>query len=57
MLDKKIIENVDGQNLFNLNDLYRFYFDSETIADNMLRKWKTEPGDPFDVSVALVEKV
>ena len=57
MLDQKIIENVEGKTLFNLNDLYRFYFDSETIADNMLRKWKTEPGDPLAVSVALVEKV
>lgn len=40
MLDQKIIENVEGKPLFNLNDLYRFYFDSDDIAENMLRTWK-----------------
>ena len=54
MLDQKIIESVEGNFVFNRKNLYRFYFDSDNIADNMIRKWKTEPGDPLDVSVALV---
>lgn len=57
MLDQKIIENVEGKSLFNLNDLYKFYFDSDNIADNMLRTWKTEVGEPLAVSISLVEKV
>ena len=57
MLNQKTIENVEGRALFNFKNLYRFYFDSDNIADNMLKNWKAEPGDPLDVSIALVEKV
>ena len=58
MLDQKIIENVDGNNQFKLEDLYRFYFDSDNVADNMIRTcWKMEPGEALTVSVNLVQKI
>jgi len=47
---------LEGKTDFSLNDLYRFYFDSETIADNMLRTWQDEPGEALSVSIQLVEK-
>lgn len=55
MIDQKIIENVEGNAVFNPNDIYRFYFDSDTVAENMFRTcWKAEPGEPLSVSIALV---
>lgn len=58
MLDQKIIENVDGNTQFNLSKLYRFYFDSDTVAENMFRTcWKTEPDEPLTVSINLVTKI
>ena len=52
----KLIENVDNKQIFDINDLYRFRFDSDEIADNMVRTWGQEVGDPFEVSTSLVQK-
>jgi hypothetical protein len=40
--------------IFNINYLYRFYADREDIADNMVKKWNGEVGDPLKVSENLV---
>lgn len=58
MLDKKIIESANGNRNFEQKDIYRFYFDSDTVAENMLRTcWKTDAGEPLAVSIALVQKI
>lgn len=55
MLDKNIIESVNGNRTFGLKEIYRFYFDSDTVAENMLRTcWKSDAGEPMAVSIALV---
>jgi len=40
-----------------LDDLYRLYMDREDIADNQVRKWKSEVRGPMEVSVNLIPKV
>jgi hypothetical protein len=40
MLDLKIIESVDNKTQFSLTEIYRFYFDSMDVADNLVRTWK-----------------
>ena len=57
MLELKIIENVDGKTVFNLNDLYRFYFNSKNIAENLLRTWKSEVHEAGEVAQGLVQKM
>ena len=57
MLELKIIENVDGKTTFNLNDLYRFYFNSKNIAENLLRTWKSEVHEAGEVAQGLVQKI
>ncbi len=55
MLDKNLIESVNGSKIFGLQEIYRFYFDGETVAENMLRTcWKSDAGEPLAVSIALV---
>jgi hypothetical protein len=58
MIDNSIIVHVETAGPFNVNDLYRFYFDSDTVAANMARSnWKTEPGEPLKVSIMMVQRV
>ena len=60
MLEKEIIQNVDGRIDFNTVDLYRMYMDREDIADNMLRRWKDQVRGALEVSanlVTLIEQV
>ena len=59
MLEKSLIESVDqsstnAKKKFNINNLYRFFMDRDDIAENQVKKWKDEPGDPIEVSVNLV---
>ena len=60
MLEKEIIQNVDGRIDFNTVDLFRMYMDREDIADNMLRRWKDQVRGALEVSanlVTLIEQV
>jgi hypothetical protein len=58
MLDKNIIESVNKNRTFEQKEIYRFYFDSDTVAENMLRTcWKTDAGEPLATSIALVQKI
>ncbi len=50
MLELKIIENVDSKTQFSLTDIYRFYFNSPSVADNMIRTWKSEVRDANEVA-------
>jgi len=52
-----LITSVENKLYFSMNDLYKFYFDSDNIADNLIRKWKQEPRDPLEVSHSLVNKI
>ena len=40
LLEQGVIENVDNKTFFVQNDLYKFYFDKQNIADNMMRNWR-----------------
>lgn len=40
MLEMGLITSVENKLYFSMNDLYKFYFDSDNIADNLIRKWK-----------------
>lgn len=57
MLEMGLITSVEGKLFFSLNDLYKFYFDSDNIAANLIRKWKGECRDPLEVSHNLVNKI
>lgn len=57
MIEKDVIANVDGKQIFNLNEVYRLYMDREDIADNLVRRWSSEVHDPLDVSSNLVMKI
>ena len=54
MLEKEIIQNVDGRIDFHTVDLYRLYMDREDIADNMFRRWKDQVRGALEVSINLV---
>jgi len=56
MLDKRFFTAVDEAKgrIFSVNNLYRFYMDREDIADNMIKKWDGEGGDPQEVTNNLV---
>jgi len=36
--------------IFNVRNLYRFRVDRDDIADNMIKKWNEEAGDPIEVT-------
>ena len=57
MLEKEIIQNVDGRLEFSTTDLYRMYMDREDIADNLLRRWKDIVRGALEVSVNLVKLI
>lgn len=64
MLQKNLFETVDQGNKinlqnrkFNVNNLYRFFMDRDDIADNQLKKFKTKPGDPIEVSKNLIDLI
>lgn len=57
MLDNQIIISVEGKTIFYPGHIYRFYLDSLTLADNMLRIWDDEICNPINVSNDLVKKV
>lgn len=40
MIDRNIIENVEGNPLFDVDSLYKMYMDRNDIADNLTRRWK-----------------
>lgn len=50
MLEKEIIQNIEGKQLFNTNELYRMYMDRDDVADNLTRKWKGEARNALLVS-------
>lgn len=37
--------------------MLKFYEDREDIADNMMRPWKSEVGEPLEISTKLVEMI
>jgi hypothetical protein len=57
MIERDIMQNVENKKVFNVNDLYRLYMDREDIADNLVRKWKTEAKGALEVSFNLVPKM
>ena len=54
MLEQNIIQNVENKTFFGQNDLYRFQFLQNEGADNMIRTWREEPGEAYEVSVNLI---
>ena len=57
MLEKEIIQNVEGKLEFSTSEMYRMYMDREDIADNLLRKWKEAVRGALEVSVILVTAI
>ena len=60
MLEQSLFQAVDNVNgsIFGINNnLYRFYFDIDEIADNMVKKWNGETNPPLQVSQNLVELI
>jgi len=57
MLEQDIIQNVENKKSFGLNDLYRFQFLQNEGADNLVRTWREEPGEAYEVSVNLIKLV
>ncbi len=57
MIERDIIQNVDNKKVFSINDLYRLYMDREDIADNLVRKWKSEVKGALEVSISLIPKI
>ena len=56
LVEQSIIISLEGKTFFGQNDLYRFHFDKDHIADNMMRNWRQEPGDAYEVSIQLVKR-
>jgi hypothetical protein len=56
MVEKKLIFPVDETmgKIFNINNYYRFHMDRDDIADNMIKKWKGNVGNPLEISTNLV---
>jgi hypothetical protein len=48
---------VESKSFFGQNDLYRFQFLSNQGADNLVRTWREEPNEAYEVSVALIKLV
>jgi len=55
-LRKKLIYAVDESmgRIFNMSNFYRFHMDRDDIADNLVKEWKENVGDPLEVSMNLV---
>ena len=56
LVEQNIIINIQGKTFFVQSDHYKFYFDKDEIADNMVRNWRQEPGDAYEVSIILTKK-
>lgn len=56
MLEKKLIYAVDESMglIFNMSNHYRFHMDRDDIADNLVKEWKENVGDPLEISMNLV---
>ena len=54
MLEQDIIINVESKPNFGQKDLYRFKFLSNQGADNLIRNWREEPGEAYEVSSRLI---
>lgn len=50
MLEKEIIQNVEGRTEFEITGLFRMYMDRDDIPDNMVRRWKDKPRAALEVS-------
>lgn len=50
MLEKQIIQSVEGRTEFEITGLYRMYMDRDDIPDNLLRRWKDKPRHALYVS-------
>ena len=48
---------MDKKSFFGKNEFYRFQFLSNQGADNLVRTWREEPGDAYEVSVNLIKLV
>lgn len=57
MLEQDIIQDMENKRQFGLQDLYRFQFLSNEGADNLIRTWREEPGEAYEVSVNLIKLV
>ena len=57
MLERGLISLNDNSQsqIFNTNNLYRFYMDRDDIADNLVKRWNNPAGDPNEVSENLVQ--
>jgi hypothetical protein len=55
MLDLKIIESVNHKHMFALTEIYRFYFDSFSLAENLVRPWKQETREANEVAYQLLQ--
>jgi hypothetical protein len=56
MLDKELIQSVDGNPEFETVGLFRMYMDREDLPDNMVRRFKDKPREALKVSQSLVQK-
>jgi hypothetical protein len=57
MLEKEIVQSIEGKLEFYTTDLYTMYMDREDIADNMLRRWRDIIHNALEVSVNLVKLI
>ena len=48
---------MENKTFFGQNDLYRFQFLSNEGADNLIRTWREEAGEAYEVSTNLIKKV
>ena len=59
ILEKKLINAIEEKKgrIFNINNLYRFFMDSDDIADNQVKRWNSEVGEAIAISLNLVELI
>ena len=54
MMDKEILQSVEGRTEFEITGLFRMYMDRDDIPDNMVRRFKDKPRAALEVSMQLV---
>lgn len=51
MMDKELIQNLEGRTEFEITGLFRMYMDRDDIPDNMVRRFKDKPRESLKVSI------
>ena len=57
MLEYDIIRHVENLAFFGSHGLYRFKFLNNQGADNLIRTWREDVGDAYEVSIKLIRLV